>query len=344
MLTMKSCLLLLLPLFSIGTLFSQCPSGAMGVTGSGCGCLSGCNLSSFGGPNCSPSVGGNCNSGYTDMVPADIDVPAGCTFTVTAIMDNRAGCSASGADGNCQTCDVLKVDVLGGSKSNQQGGSNATLTDSYTLMGPGTIRVSGRANRADEIVTYSVTTTNCVNCITTLPVELMEFSALPQKNTVSLTWATASELNNDFFTIERSANGKNFEPYAYMTGAGNSVSALRYSLTDSSPLEGVSYYRLKQTDFDGSATYSNIQSVRFSEQLDISVYPNPANHECILTGKNILTSEIQLFDALGKEVSLSTRNDDESIKVETQFLTSGIYFLQVTRNQEQQQLKLVIHH
>lgn len=66
--------------------FGQCPSGSIGVTGSGCGCLSGCNLSSFDGPNCSPSVGGNCDSGYTPM-SLEIVVPDGCTYTVDAQME-----------------------------------------------------------------------------------------------------------------------------------------------------------------------------------------------------------------------------------------------------------------
>lgn len=332
-------------LFSFRTLLAQCPSGAIGVTGSGCGCLSGCNLSSLGGPNCSPSIGGNCDAGYTDMVPTDIDVPAGCTFTVTATMSNRAGCSASGADGNCQTCDVLKVDVFpGGSKSYQQGGSNATLTDDYTLVGPGTIRVSGRANRADEIVTYAVTATNCVNCISVLPIELMEFTAVAKKNTVALSWATASERNNDYFTIERSTEGKQFEPYAYMAGAGNSSSVLRYSLTDSSPLEGISYYRLKQTDFDGSTTYSKIQSVHFVEELEIAIYPNPSNGECFLTGKKVQDCTISLIDAYGKEVTVPRSNDGTGVKFITHALVNGIYFIRITRNEEVQQLKLLIQH
>lgn len=342
---MKRLFILNLLLFFFGAVFAQCPSGAMGVTGAGCGCLGGCNLTSVGGPNCSPSVGGNCNSGYTNMAPTNIIVPAGCTYTVTATMRNRAGCTASGADGNCQTCDVLKVDVFpGGTKNFQQGGANSTLNDSYTLVGPGTIRVSGRANRADEIITYAVTSTNCVDCISTLPVELMKFTATPKKSSVHLTWATASEINNDYFTIERSADGLVFEDYAYMDGAGNSNEVLRYSLVDSSPLEGISYYRLKQTDLDGTTTYSKIESVHFTDALDISVYPNPTKANCLLTGKHVNESEILLFDAVGNEISIVSHSHSSHVELFTENLPNGVYFIRVTYNDQIQQLKLVIQH
>ena len=172
----------------------------------------------------------------------------------------------------------------------------------------------------------------------------MEFTAVAKKNTVALSWATASERNNDYFTIERSTDGKQFEPYAYMAGAGNSSSVLRYSLTDSSPLEGISYYRLKQTDFDGSTTYSKIQSVHFVEELEIAIYPNPSNGECLLTGKKVQDYAISLVDAYGKEVTVPRSNDGTGVKLVTHALLNGIYFIRITRNEEVQQLKLLIQH
>lgn len=337
--------LLLSSILFLGEFVAQCPSGAMAVTGSGCGCSSGCNLTPLGGPNCSPAVTGNCSSGYINMAPVDIVVPAGCTFTVTATMANRPGCTASGADGNCQTCDGLKVDVIpGGVKNNQQGGANATLTDTYVLVGPGTIRVTGRANRADEIVTFSVTSTGCVDCVNPLPIQLVEFKATPQKSAVHLNWITASELNNDYFTIERSVNGIDFEPYAMMKGAGNSSSLQYYSLVDSSPLNGLSYYRLKQTDFDGAFDYSEIKSVLFREELDIELYPNPANHFVELRGKHLDESEVSVVDALGQTVVLVPSLHQDHISFETSELRNGMYFVKITHNDERQVLKLVVQH
>ena len=281
------------------TSYGQCPSGSIGVSGAGCGCLSGCDLTTFGGPNCGSGTTGSCTAGYVAM-SIDIDVPDGCEYTVQAQMEPRTNCSASGADGNCSGCDALKVDIPGGSKPNQFGGSNASISDSYTLVGPGTIRVSGAANRADEIITYQVSSTGatCPDCTSTLPIELTRFNAERDGDFVNLTWITATERNNDYFTVEQSVNGYDFKIVGYMNGAGNSSSPLAYKLIDSSPeLERVSYYRLKQTDYDGQYAYSNI----------VSLAP--------ITTANL----VGYFNAMGQEVKADTkglvilRYDDGSV-------------------------------
>lgn len=102
---------------------------------------------------------------------------------------------------------------------------------------------------------------NCENCGVALPIELISFDASLNNNNVDLYWATASEYNNDFFTIERSTDGLNWEHVTIVSGAGNSTQRLDYYIQDSRPLSGISYYRLKQTDFDGAFEYSNIVSV-----------------------------------------------------------------------------------
>jgi len=103
---------------------------------------------------------------------------------------------------------------------------------------------------------------NCENCGIALPIELISFEAKMNTNKqVDIFWATASELNNDFFTIERSSDGVNWEIVTTATGAGNSIYRIDYAAYDSRPLSGISYYRLKQTDFDGAFEYSNIVSV-----------------------------------------------------------------------------------
>lgn len=250
--------------------FSQCPQGAIGATGAGCGCLAGCDLTSFGGPNCGGAgVGGNCTTGYVP-VSVDILVPDGCTFTVTAVMANRPGCTASGADGSCATCDRLKVDIPGGPKPVQIGGSNASLTDSYTLAGPGTIRVSGGANRADEIISYTTTFsgTFCTACESILPVELTKLSAAQEGNLVAVEWSTASEQNNDYFLLERSVDGSTFEIFARVDGIGSSGFRTDYRFFDSSPpVAKTIYYRLTQVDADGSQSHVRTTSLSMTYTL-----------------------------------------------------------------------------
>jgi len=270
--------------------FGQCPSGSIGVTGAGCGCASGCDLTAVGGPDCGSGVSGNCNAGYVPMV-LDIPVPGGCEFTVQAQMELRTGCSASGADGNCSTCDALKVDVIAGVKPMQFGASNSSLSDSYTLIGPGTIRISGSANRSDEIITYQVTSTGatCFDCSSTLPIELAHFSAERMDKYVQLTWGTESEVNNNYFTIEQSLNGHDFSPIGYVNGAGNSAKPIAYKLIDNSPeMEVVSYYRLKQTDYDGAFSYADISAVPPFKRAKVIGYFNAMGQEVKSQTKGLL--------------------------------------------------------
>lgn len=324
---------------------SGCMSGTLGVTGAGCGCLAGCDLTSFGGPNCSPSVGGNCTAGTQNM-QVDIAVPDGCTYTVTADMQNRAGgCTASGADGG----DGLKVDIPGGPKPFQTGTPNQPITDSYTLAGPSTIRVSGMANRADEIITYTVTSSGafCVDCSSILPIELTEFNAKAIENDlVELTWITLSERENDFFTIERSADGIEFEPYHITDGQGTSTMAHSYHTYDSSPLPGVSYYRLKQTDFDGNFTHSYIKSVYISSGGNFDIYPNPSNGTFFIKGDNITSSEISIYNSIGQRILYSpeqlTTKGDLELEFDGQSLEPGIYIVHIVNGSIQESIKLVI--
>ena len=94
-----------------------------------------------------------------------------------------------------------------------------------------------------------------------LPVELLSFEANAQDDLVTLTWATISEINNAFFSIERSANGINYKTIANLDGAGNSQGVINYEYVDRNPLDGFSFYRLKQTDFSGELDYSEVLSV-----------------------------------------------------------------------------------
>lgn len=93
-----------------------------------------------------------------------------------------------------------------------------------------------------------------------LPVELIDFSAECDDNDMKISWITGSEINNDYFTVERSPEGVEFEPIASVKGAGSSSTSVNYSITDIAPIKGVNYYRLKQTDFDGTSKYSDVIS------------------------------------------------------------------------------------
>lgn len=161
-----------------------------------------------------------------------------------------------------------------------------------------------------------------------LPIELISFNAKPFDGEVKLSWSTASERNNEFFTLERSKDGMNFEVVGKVDGAGNSNHQLDYEFYDESPLLGVSYYRLKQTDFDGEYSYSDIESVTFEEDT-IQVYPNPVvsgseiNFDLTLDKEN--PYQIEFLDLNGKIISAEELNSNtHSID-----LPKGIYLLRI---------------
>lgn len=111
-----------------------------------------------------------------------------------------------------------------------------------------------------------------------LPVEFLYVKAKAIEHKVNIAWATASELNNNFFTVEQSTDGKNFTAIGEIKGAGDSQQTLTYNFTDDKPAAGINYYRVKQTDFDGAFDYSETVAAHISVQNDESlvVCPNPA--------------------------------------------------------------------
>jgi hypothetical protein len=121
---------------------------------------------------------------------------------------------------------------------------------------------------------FRITTINSTN--TPLPIELIDFEAVLKGSEVELNWSTASELNNDFFTIERAADLEKFEEVTIVKGQGTIHSKTNYSAVDENPLPGTSYYRLKQTDFDGKFTYSDLKKVENTNgKIYLTIYPNP---------------------------------------------------------------------
>lgn len=121
---------------------------------------------------------------------------------------------------------------------------------------------------------FHVASTDAVN--SPLPIELISFNANLKSDMVEIDWTTASELNNDYFTLERASNPEKFEKISIARGQGTIRSKTNYSFIDENPLPGISYYRLKQTDFDGRFTYSTLRKIEYIIlSARLNVYPNP---------------------------------------------------------------------
>lgn len=194
-----------------------------------------------------------------------------------------------------------------------------------------------------------------------LPIELLSFDAsLSQDNKVDIEWVTASELNNEYFNVERSNDGINFEPIEKVKGAGNSNKELNYSTIDNDPFDGLNYYRLMQVDFDGQHSYSDIRKVlvnknrNIADAVNMEVYPNP-----ILSGTNSVnlmftglgTNEevlVVLTDIVGKEfytkVIVTEESGDVISAIDTMsHLPAGTYIITGSSNNNYFSKKLIIN-
>ena len=176
-------------------------------------------------------------------------------------------------------------------------------------------------------------TLGTINSIQTpLPIELMHFQAKAIDNEfVELKWLTASETNNDYFTVQRSKDGINWIDLFEVDGAGNSSTLIDYLELDRDPIIGQSYYRLKQTDYDGAFEYSNSQSVFIEiNSQEILVYPNPTNDQITIIGSEQELSEIRLFNTLGQEITSQVFiefSNPEMAHIELIDLAPGIFHL-----------------
>jgi len=113
-----------------------------------------------------------------------------------------------------------------------------------------------------------------------LPITLLSYGATVRNDAVEIKWVTASEVNNDFFSIERSSDSERFETVGNaIKGKGITAEKSTYKTVDESPLYGRSYYRLKQTDFDGKFTYSNVVAFNFEGPRfsSLKAFPNPSS-------------------------------------------------------------------
>lgn len=178
-----------------------------------------------------------------------------------------------------------------------------------------------------------------------LPVEYLRFDANRQNESILVEWVTESEINNDYFLIQKSINGTEFETIGKIDGAGNSTTQLEYDFIDRQPFEGYNYYRLKQVDYDGKFKWSNVVAVKFeNKNLGLSIYPNPAQtiDDIYLDVYNLKSDmiRIQIMDAKGvlmDEMNSSITNKQLKMNLgawsRSQY-QSGYYFVRLIDGDE----------
>lgn len=176
-----------------------------------------------------------------------------------------------------------------------------------------------------------------------LPIELISFSAEVRNRMVNLFWTTETETNNDYFTVERLKPGNEWEPVVQMEGAGTTTSRKNYSAVDDGPYTGVSYYRLKQTDFDGTSSYSGIISVTVQPEESLEVFPNPSSGLFTVRAQFEFNT-VRLTDLLGRPARVNIREmiSSNEAEIDSRENIPGVYILQVSDGHVMQSVRVLI--
>ncbi|MEO5980377.1 MAG: T9SS type A sorting domain-containing protein [Chryseolinea sp.] len=262
-------------------------------------------------------------------------------------------------------------------RASETGGDVGNTTISFDLTGiPGTLTatdiklmVNASSTFASGTSTYSgtlagriftVTGVNLANgnfftigtvnpTSTPLPVSLVDFKVHYESPVVVASWKTATELNNDHFTLERSGPNLSFQDIVHIRGAGTSTTLLSYQATDDGPIAGLSYYRLKQTDHDGTSEYSSVKSIYipYGEHA-ITISPNPSSGKQFLINVPDPSAKLdyveilsQTGDMLRKETPESKTGNSYSMSFEKP-LAAGLYLLRIRYSDRLYYAKVIV--
>lgn len=226
-------------------------------------------------------------------------------------------------------------------------------TGNYTWTGTtGTTRSLSVTPPNNAITNYAVT--DAFGCVTdqftitttgTLPVSLISYEAKMVNSKVEITWKTATESNNDFFTIERSANGTDFTPIGTVDGAGQSSVEKAYAFTDASPLPGTSFYRLSQTDLDANRQYMGVRKIVNAGLKDFDARTMAGNSNQLviqITSQSQSQYQLSIFDVAGRKWKEEQLSLGAGIARKEYELKPGVYFWQVTNAKGDSMLQKVV--
>lgn len=258
-----------------------------------------------------------------------VDVQLGGVLKVYGNFDTNGSSVSISGEGTIVISGNL---ILDGTSNYDDSGANNDLYVDGSISGTS----SDVAQTQTDGQTFTDLNTNQpilhAEVVTELPVTLVGFDIYTESGGVRLAWATASEENFDFFDIQRSKDGKNYESIGQLAGNGNSTQLINYDFYDNSPYSGISYYRLKAVDYDGS--YEIFESKRANVSFggsQISLYPNPIlQHTSGLRVdfQDVLSDKIiSIYDALGKMIINENINDGTNFWQLNEGLPKGMYHI-----------------
>jgi len=295
------------------------------------------------GLTCGSTIGATLGSGQTLTPNTYCIVTAGSLdgdLTLDALGDPNALFifKINGAFSTATFSNILLINDANVCNVYWQVGGLFTLSDNSafkgTVISDGGHSVLGNANMEGRLLARAGaisfdTNTVTMNCGAPLPIRLYSFTAQCEAREPLLRWITNTELNNDFFTVERSVNASNWQVIGQVDGAGNSTNKREYAYMDNEFFDHA-YYRLKQTDFDGTFEYSSALFLEVCAiESDIRIHPNPSTGIINMTigGTNSTYQSIVIYSLQGKRLYYSENVDS---KIDLSSAAEGIYFLHLS--------------
>lgn len=272
------------------------------------------------------------HSGATSSISIEAKGGAGGNQNLSWTEAEGAGGGGGGGYVAISNLPSISINVAGGASGTTNSPSVSNFTpNGGTMGGPGeTASLPGSFNP------YSASSNP-------LPVVLTSFTLNPQGNMVQVKWTTSSEINNDFFKIERSWDAYSFEEIGRVHGAGNSSVPRAYTFSDDEPFNGTSYYRLTQVDYDGQSETFAPQSITRTTVLTAlkinTIGPNPFIDELniLMEFPEPTTLRAELFTQDGKKVWETMQEVDQgrqSFTLTPEITISGVYLLRLTDSKD----------
>ncbi len=178
-----------------------------------------------------------------------------------------------------------------------------------------------------------------------LPLTFVDIIAKPSGSGIELQWQTANEINHDFFIVEKSIDAKTWKSLTVVQSEENSRSSKKYTVLDENPIIGKQFYRIKQTDYDGQFTYSNIVSVLFgtNDSGNLKLYPNPAIDRISMVAEDAPDDdgELHIINYMGKDILVKKLVHISQNQIDISQLPKGIYLVRLTSNNRTWQQQLV---
>lgn len=245
--------------------------------------------------------------------------------------------SLANAVANCNSYGVPIDCSYSISAVEQANASGVTAGQVYVLL------VTNYANTVQTItVNDAASNTATTDCsIVPLPVEFAQFSGVYQNGEVELSWITVSELNNDYFIVEHSTDGKVWSAFEFIDGAGTSTNMIDYQATHRNAKNGINYYRVKQFDTDGAMSISELISITSENSNPIQLVPNPAQENVFVHSAEAFT-QVQVVDLSGNTLIQREVAGLKQTTLNISALSTGIYFVQVMTTRGTQIKRLVI--